>query len=199
MDSMRLEDFSLSDLFGPTCWMDDSNSDEKDAPFFAVTTRYNNAVKIKVVEHKYLEENLLLETPEISDALMSAAGKHITMLYSDEWSSYEHEAMHYVWWCTYKMLALFHSEERILEVSKAWVESKCEALIHQFVETIERWDEVKDFPIEWSISLMQNSDRNFENRIWSAHDASRILKLRSKKAEDILGVLSWFGNSKLRV
>lgn len=198
-DSVYDQDFSFPDLFAPACWMHESNADVGNASFLTVVTLYSNAVKAKVVEYKHLEDNLLLEVPDVSEELLSASGRHISMLFSDEWAYYEHEAMRYVWWSAYQILSLFYSEERIIEVSNEWIGSKCDGLIYQFVEMIERWDEVKNFPIEWAISLMRDSERDFEKMIWLTRSKNRDRKMNDKFFEEQLKASSWFALPEIRV
>lgn len=145
-------------------------------PFVSATTIHSLTLAYKVREFQQLERNLLLEAPAFSEEFLAAAGRHIRLIKKTCPRFDQGAEAKYNWWCAYQMLVLINTEEKICEVSNAWVESRTAGTIQQFVEAVERWDEIREYPLSWSFSFMSNQTWDFERKIRHAYIESRILE-----------------------
>lgn len=57
------------------------------------------------------------------------------------------------------LLAVIHGKERVQEVMESWINNPVPHSIEDFVRLTERWDEFKDYPIDWAVSLVNKELR----------------------------------------
>lgn len=68
--------------------------------------------------------------------------------------------------CTFMMLGYLYDEEHVLEVAKEWMLNTTSKSLKDFVMLVERWDEFKDFPVDWVVSAWGDKDDISETSLY---------------------------------
>lgn len=50
------------------------------------------------------------------------------------------------------ILSMLYGHERVTEVMSGWVDNTVSRDLNHFIELVENWDELKQYPIEWAVS-----------------------------------------------
>lgn len=55
---------------------------------------------------------------------------------------------------TLLMLTFKYDEERVIEAMKRWIDLKPENSFYDFIQLVEDWDNLKEYPLEWSLKVI---------------------------------------------
>lgn len=63
---------------------------------------------------------------------------------------------HTVDFLTGMLLGVKHGEAKVTHILNMWIDQEVKNNYYDFVQTVENWDKVKEYPIEWGVSLIES-------------------------------------------